>query len=85
VSSGDATGISGAFQKSLLLGSIHPDVRGVVYAAAAMSGNATIYSQLQQLYKQVREIAVKVIIHGFSQILTKLKLECYRTIKQDES
>jgi len=36
-----------------MLGSIHPDVRGAVYAMGAMSGNDALFSQLRSLYQKV--------------------------------
>lgn len=51
-SSGPA-GLSGQTQQALMLGSIHPDVRGAVYAMGALSGNDALFSQLRNLYQKV--------------------------------
>ena len=40
-------------QQALVLGSIHPDSRAVVYAIAAMSGSTDLFAKLQALYSKV--------------------------------
>jgi len=44
----------GHIHAALLLGNIHPEIRGTVYAIAASSGDTVLFQKLLDMYSTVR-------------------------------